>query len=304
MSVIEIKDLSKFYGKFQALDKINLKVDEGEVYGFIGPNGAGKTTTLRILLGLLRKSAGEILILGGDPWDDAVKLHRKLTYVPGEVNLWPNLTGGEVIDLLGKLRGNFNPERKQELLKLFKLDPTKKCSAYSTGNKQKVALISALVTDVELYIFDEPTLGLDPLMEGVFRQCIRELKQDGKTVLLSSHILAEVEALCDRVSIIKEGKIIETGTFAELRHLTRTSITVDSMKPITGLKDMVGVHNLVIEGNHAHFSVDAEKIDSIIKYLTQFGIQSLLSTPPTLEELFIRYYGEYSTDHEDQPESN
>ena len=300
MPVIEIMDLTKYYGKVKALNKVNISVNQGEIYGFIGPNGAGKSTTLRILLGLLRKNGGEVRLMGKDPWHDAVKLHRDLAYVPGEVNLWPNLTGGEVIDLVGRLRGSFTPERREELIKLFKLDPTKKCGAYSTGNRQKVALIAALVSDVDLYIFDEPTVGLDPLMEGVFRKCVKELKKAGKTVFLSSHILAEVEALCDRVSIIREGEIIETGSFQELRHLTRTSITVDTFKPITGLEEIEGVHNLSIEGNHAHFSVDAEKIDTLIKHLTQFGITSLLSAPPTLEELFIRYYGdEYSPSEEE-----
>ena len=301
MSVIEIKDLTKYYGKHRALNKVDLKVEEGEVYGFIGPNGAGKSTTLRIILGMLRKNGGEVILMGQDPWKDAVQLHRRLTYVPGEVNLWPKLTGGEVIDLLGRLRGGFREERLEELIKIFKLDTTKKCGAYSTGNKQKVALIAALVCDVELYIFDEPTLGLDPLMEGVFRKEVKKLKKAGKTVLLSSHILSEVEALCDRVSIIREGEIIETGTFEELRHLTRTSITVDTIKPLTGLEELSGVHSLSIDGTHAHFSVDAEKIDSIIKYLTQFGIQSLLSAPPTLDELFMRYYGdEYAPISEDE----
>lgn len=305
MAVIEIKDLTKYYGKHRALNKVDLKVEEGEVYGFIGPNGAGKSTTLRIILGMLRKNGGEVKLMGQDPWKDAVQLHRRLAYVPGEVNLWPNLTGGEVIDLLGRLRGGFREERREELIKIFKLDPTKKCGAYSTGNKQKVSLIAALVCDVELYIFDEPTLGLDPLMEGVFRKQVKQLKKEGKTVLLSSHILSEVEALCDRVSIIREGEIIETGTFEELRHLTRTSITVDTVQPLTGLEKLMGIHNLSMEDTHAHFSVDAEKIDSIIKYLTQFGIQSLLSTPPTLEELFIRYYGEeyQSTEEEEMAES-
>ena len=292
MAVIEIKNMSKYYGKVKALNKVDLTVEGGEVYGFIGPNGAGKSTTLRIILGMLRKSGGDVRLMGQDPWHDAVKLHHRLAYVPGEVNLWPNLTGGEVIDLLGRLRGGFREERREELLKIFKLDPAKKCSAYSTGNKQKVALIAALVSDVELYIFDEPTLGLDPLMEGVFRKQVKKLKKAGKTILLSSHILSEVEALCDRVSIIREGEIIETGTFEDLRHLTRTSITVDTMQPIIGMEDLSGVHNLSIEGIHAHFSVDAEKIDSVLKFLTQFGVRSLLSTPPTLEELFTRYYGE------------
>lgn len=292
MPVIEIKNLDKYYGKVRALNKVDLTVEKGEVYGFIGPNGAGKSTTLRIILGLIHKDSGEIKLMGQDPWHDAVKLHRRLAYVPGEVNLWPNLTGGEVIDLLGRLRGGFKDEKREELLKRFKLDPTRKCGTYSTGNKQKVALIAALVSDVELYIFDEPTLGLDPLMESVFRKLVKELKKEGKTVLLSSHILSEVEALCDRVSIIREGEIIETGTFGELRHLTRTSITVDTIQPITGLQELEGVHNVDVEGTHAHLSVDAEKIDSVLKFLTQFGIKSLLSAPPTLEELFMRYYGD------------
>lgn len=292
MAVIEIKNLTKYYGKVKALNKVDLTVNEGEVYGFIGPNGAGKSTTLRVLLGLLRKTEGDVRLMGKDPWHDAVQLHRDLAYVPGEVNLWPNLTGGEVIDLIGRLRGGFSNERRGELLKLFKLDPTKKCGAYSTGNKQKVALIAALVSDVDLYIFDEPTLGLDPLMEGVFRKEVKKLKKNDKTVLLSSHILSEVEALCNRVSIIREGEIIETGTFEELRHLTRTSITVDTTQPITGLEELSGVHNLTQEGTHSHFSVDTEKIGYVLKYLTQFGIKSLLSAPPTLEELFMRYYSD------------
>jgi len=291
MSVIEIKNLTKYYGKLRALNDIDIQVEPGEVFGFIGPNGAGKSTTLRILMGMIRKDSGQVSVLGKDPWHDAVELHRRVSYVPGEVNLWPNLTGGEVIDLLGRLRGDFQEERREELIKMFDLDPTKKCGAYSTGNKQKVALISSLVSDVELYIFDEPTLGLDPLMGSLFRDYVRKLKKEGKTVFLSSHILSEVEALCDRVSIIREGRIIETGTFEELRHLTRTSITIDTLKPIIGLENLEGVHNLVMEGNHLHFSVDTEKIDPVLKYLTQFGVISLLSTPPSLEELFIRYYG-------------
>lgn len=290
MAIIEIKNLVKYYGKHQALNRVNLKVEEGEVYGFIGPNGAGKSTTLRIILGMLQKDGGEVKLMGQDPWKDAVNLHQHLAYVPGEVNLWPKLTGGEIIDLLGRLRGGFREERLEELIKVFKLDATKKCDSYSTGNKQKVVLISALVCDVDLYIFDEPTLGLDPLMEGVFRKEVKKLKKAGKTILLSSHILSEVEALCDRVSIIREGEIIETGTFDELSHLTRTTVTVDTLKPIIGLEELSGVHNLSLEGTHAHFSVDTEKIGMVIKYLTKFEIKSLLSAPPTLEELFLRYY--------------
>lgn len=291
MSVIEIEKLTKYYGKVLALDEVNLNVQKGEVFGFIGPNGAGKTTTLRILMGLIRKNKGEVILLGKDPWNDAVELHRRLAYVPGDVNLWPNLTGGEVIDMLGKLRGYFEPERRDELIERFRLDPKKKCGTYSTGNRQKVALIAALVYDVELYIFDEPTIGLDPLMELVFRETVHELKKAGKTVLLSSHILSEVEALCDRVSIIREGQIIETGTFKELRHLTRTSVFLETNKPITGLENIGGIHNLKLQANQAQFSVDSDKIDLILKHITQFQVQSFISKPPTLEELFIRYYG-------------
>ncbi len=292
MNVIEIRSLTKNYGNIHALKNIDLIIKQGEIFGFIGPNGAGKSTTLRIIMGLLKKNGGDLKILGEDPWKNSVKLHRRIAYVPGEVNLWPSLTGGEVIDLLGKLRGEFKSERKKELIKRFKLEPNKKCGTYSTGNKQKVALIAAMVSDVELYIFDEPTLGLDPLMEEVFRECVKELQENGKTVLLSSHILEEVEALCDRVSIIKEGEIIESGTFKELRHLTRTSMTVGSQNPITGLENLDGVHNLIVEGNNFKFSVDSEKIDSVLKYISQFQVNSLISNPPTLEELFIRYYSD------------
>jgi len=300
MAVIEIKNLTKYYGKHRALNNVNLTIEHGEVHGFIGPNGAGKSTTLRIILGMLRKNGGEVSLMGCDPWHDAVKLHSRLAYVPGEVSLWPNLTGGEVIDLLGRLRGGFREERLEELLKRFKLDPTRKCEAYSTGNKQKVAIIAALVSDVELYIFDEPTLGLDPLMKGIFRKEVKKLKMEGATVLLSSHVLSEVEALCDRISIIKEGEIIESGTFDELRHLTRTTIIVDTIQPPHGLEEIAGVHNLTLEGTHAHFSVDAERIGSVLKYLTKFDVHSIISTPPTLEELFMRYYGEEYSEIEEE----
>jgi len=300
MAVIEIKNLTKYYGKHRALNNVNLTIEHGEVHGFIGPNGAGKSTTLRIILGMLRKNGGEVSLMGCDPWHDAVKLHSRLAYVPGEVSLWPNLTGGEVIDLLGRLRGGFREERLEELLKRFKLDPTRKCEAYSTGNKQKVAIIAALVSDVELYIFDEPTLGLDPLMKGIFRKEVKKLKMEGATVLLSSHVLSEVEALCDRISIIKEGEIIESGTFDELRHLTRTTIIVDTIQPPHGLEEILGVHNLTLEGTHAHFSVDAERIGSVLKYLTKFDVHSIISTPPTLEELFMRYYGEEYSEIEEE----
>ena len=290
MSVIQIQNLTKYYGKTLALDSVDLAVEQGEVFGFIGPNGAGKTTTLRILLGLLRKNAGKVSVLGGDPWRDAVALHRRLAYVPGDVNLWPRLSGGEVIDLLARLRGGFDQSRRDELVKRFALDPTRQCRTYSKGNRQKVALIAALVSDVELFILDEPTSGLDPLMEATFRECVAEIKRAGKTVLLSSHILAEVEALCDRISIIKEGKIVETGTLTELRHLTRTSVSVKTRRRITGLNTFPGVHNLTVDGASARFSVDADAINPVMQYLTKFDIRALTSTLPTLEDLFLRHY--------------
>jgi ABC-2 type transport system ATP-binding protein len=290
LSVIHVENLTKSYGKTLALDKVDLEVEQGEVFGFIGPNGAGKTTTLRILLGLLHKNAGHVSVLGADPWRDAVALHRRLAYVPGDVSLWPNLSGGEVIDLLGRLRGGFDQSRRDELLERFKFDPTKPCRTYSTGNRQKVALIAAFISDVELFILDEPTLGLDPLMEAVFRDCIAEVRQAGKTVLLSSHILAEVEALCDRISIINEGTIVESGTLAELRHLTRISVSVETARPVTGLSELPGVHNVRVDGARAHFTVDAGAINRVMEHLTPFDALSLTSAPPTLEDLFLRHY--------------
>jgi len=290
LSVIEIERLTKSYGKTLALNNVDLTVETGEVFGFIGPNGAGKTTTLRILLGFLRKNSGQVSVLGRDPWRDAVALHRRLAYVPGDVSLWPNLSGGEVIDLLGRLRGGFDQSRRNELVERFKFDPTKPCRTYSTGNRQKVALIAAFISDVELFILDEPTLGLDPLMEEVFRQCVAEVRQAGKTVLLSSHILAEVEALCDRISIINEGTIVESGTLAELQHLTRISVTVETARPVTALSELPGVHDIRVDGVRAHFSVDAGAINRAMEHLTRFDVQALTCTPPTLEDLFLRHY--------------
>jgi ABC-2 type transport system ATP-binding protein len=268
-----------------------LAVKQGEVYGFIGPNGAGKSTTIRILLGMLRKSGGEAKLLGGDPWQDAVALHQRLAYVPGDVTLWPNLTGGEVIDFLGGLQGKINPSRRKELLDRFQLDPKKKCRSYSKGNRQKVALVSAFLSDAELMILDEPTSGLDPLMEQVFQACISEVKKQGKTVLLSSHILAEVEALCDRVGIIRQGKIVESGTLEELRHLTRTTVTVELVKS-ANLNQLQGVHDVSRKDEKWRFSVDANAMDAVMNALAPMGIKSLTAEPPTLEELFMRHYGD------------
>ena len=288
---ISISGLSKSFGAAAALNSLDLTVAAGEVHGFLGPNGSGKTTTIRILLGLLRADSGTVRLLGGDPWRDAVELHGRLAYVPGDVTLWPGITGGEVIDLLGRMRGPVDRRRRDDLLHRFDLDPRKKARTYSKGNRQKVALIAALASDAELLLLDEPTSGLDPLMESVFQECIQEIRRDGRTVLLSSHILAEVEALCDRVSIIRLGRTVETGTLRELRHLTRTSITVETAQPPTGLESIPGVHDLAVQDHHARFDVDSAHLDAVISRLATLGVRSLTSTPPTLEEMFLRHYG-------------
>jgi ABC-2 type transport system ATP-binding protein len=289
---ISVSGLVKTFGRTRALDGLDLTVRPGEVHGFLGPNGAGKSTTIRILLGLLRPDSGEVRLLDGDPWRDVTTLHRRLAYVPGDVTLWPNLSGGEVIDLLGRLRGGNDPKRKADLLERFELDPRKKGRAYSKGNRQKVALIAALASDAELLIFDEPTSGLDPLMEEIFQQCVREESENGRTVLLSSHILSEVEALCDRVSIIRKGRTVESGSLADLRHLTRTSITAELAGPPNGLDGLPGVHDAKIDGNRVSLEVDTARLDGLLGELTKSGVRSLTSRPPTLEELFLRHYGD------------
>ncbi|HEX9098238.1 MAG TPA: ABC transporter ATP-binding protein [Candidatus Dormibacteraeota bacterium] len=289
---ISISGLVKNFGSTRALDGLDLSVETGEVHGFLGPNGSGKTTTIRVLLGLLRTNAGTVMLLGGDPWRDAVELHRRLAYVPGEVSLWPNLTGGEVIDLFGRLRGDFNRRRRDELIERFQLDPTKKTRSYSKGNRQKVGLVAALASDAELLLLDEPTSGLDPLMEAVFQDCIREVKTQGRTVLLSSHVLAEVEALCDRLSIIRLGRVVERGTLNELRHLTRTAITAETESPAESLSNLAGVHGLEIDGTKVRFEVDTDHLGAAVRRLGELGVSSLVSHPPTLEELFLRHYGD------------
>jgi ABC-2 type transport system ATP-binding protein len=291
-SVIDVRGLVKTFGSNRALDGLDLSVQPGEVHGFLGPNGAGKSTTIRVLLGLLRKDTGDVRLLGGDPWHDAAELHARLAYVPGDVNLWPNLTGGQVIDLLGRLRGGLDERRRADMLDRFDLDPTKKGRSYSKGNRQKVALVAALASDVELLVLDEPTSGLDPLMESVFRDCVDEFRTEGHTVLLSSHILAEVDRLCDRVSIIRSGKCVESGSLAELRHLTRTSITADLESVPEGLDGLPGVHDVEIDGHRVQLEVDTSRLDPVLDTLQTGGVRSLLSQPPTLEDLFLRHYGD------------
>jgi ABC-2 type transport system ATP-binding protein len=293
---VEVHDLRKAFGHVQALDGLDLTVRAGEVAGFLGPNGAGKSTTIRVLLGLLRADSGTARLLGGDPWHEAVDLHRRLAYVPGDVNLWPNLTGGEAIDLLTRLRGKVDPARKKMLLDRFELDPSKKARTYSKGNRQKVALVAAFASDVELLVLDEPTSGLDPLMESVFTQCVREVTAEGRSVLLSSHILAEVEKLCDTVTIIRAGRTVQSGTLAELRHLTRSSVTAVIGRDPSALSGLAGVHDLVVEptadGPRARFDVDNDHVQPVLRALTDLGLRSVTVTPPSLEELFLRHYGD------------
>ncbi len=277
-----------------ALDGLDLTVRTGEVHAFLGPNGAGKTTTIRILLGLLRKDDGEAVLLGGDPWRDAVSLHRRLAYVPGDVTLWPGLTGGQIIDLLGRLRGGLDAKRRQELTERFDLDPAKKTRAYSKGNRQKIALIAALASDAELLLLDEPTAGLDPLMEAAFRDCVNEERSDGRTILLSSHILAEAEALSDRVTIIRAGRAVETGTLAQMRHLTRDLIEAELAGPVS-LDGVPGVHDLVTDGARLRCEVDHTALNEVLARLTAAGVRSLTCRPPTLEELFLRHYSSERT---------
>ncbi|MFF0290146.1 ATP-binding cassette domain-containing protein [Streptomyces sp. NPDC005262] len=288
---ITVAGLHKSFGRTHALDGLDLAVETGEVHGFLGPNGSGKSTTIRILLGLLRADSGAAQLLGRDPWKDAVELHRRVAYVPGDVTLWRNLSGGEVIDLYGRLRGGLDKQRRADLVERFELDPTKKGRTYSKGNRQKVALVAALASDVDLLILDEPTSGLDPLMEEVFTDLVREAARErGQTVLLSSHILSEIETLCDRVSIIRRGVTVETGSLADLRHLTRTSVTAELAAAPNGLAQLPGVHDLDVQGRRVRLQVDTDKLDAVLRSLTTSGVRSLTSTPPTLEELFLRHY--------------
>jgi ABC-2 type transport system ATP-binding protein len=288
---LEVSNLTKKFGKLTALDGVSLQVNHGEVFGYIGPNGAGKTTTIRVLLGILKATEGSASVFGMDAWKDAVEIHRRVAYVPGDVNLWPNLTGGEVIDLFANLRGKHDKARREKLLEMFDLDPSKKCRTYSKGNRQKVALVAAFASDADLFILDEPTSGLDPLMEQVFQTCILEQKDAGKGIFLSSHILHEVERLCDRVGIIREGKLVETGRLSEMRHLTRIAMGVETERPIDGLAELTGVHGVSErQGGGLSFQVDSEELSSVMEHISKFGLTTLESAPPTLEDLFMRHY--------------
>ncbi len=295
--IIDLQNVAKNFGKVQALSNLDLRIEQGEVHGFLGPNGAGKSTTIRILLGILRHDSGKVRLFGSDPWHDAVALHRRLAYVPGDVELWPNLTGGEAIDLFARLRGRVNEKKRDELIERFDLDPRKKGRTYSKGNRQKVALISALASDVDLLLLDEPTAGLDPLMEAVFQECIREAKDAGHTVLLSSHILAQVEVLADRISIIRKGKIVESGSLTELRHLGRTTVTVTTSQSISDLATAQGVHDLHPEGRQTSMNVDATHLPDVMRELARRDIHTITATPPTLEQLLLRHYGDELNGH-------
>ncbi|MBB3036395.1 ABC transporter ATP-binding protein [Hoyosella altamirensis] len=298
---ILLSGLTKTFGPVRALDALDLEVRAGEVHGFLGPNGAGKSTTLRILLGLLRADSGSASVLGLDPWSDAVELHRRLAYVPGDVTLWPNLTGGEIIDVLSRFRGDADRKRRDELCQRFGLDPTKKARAYSKGNRQKVALVSALASDAELLLLDEPTSGLDPLMEAVFQDYIRELRAEGKTILLSSHILAQVEVLADRMSIIRQGRVVETGTLTDMRHLTRTTVLARTEMPAADIVGLPGVFDVRAVDGRIQFEVEREYLQPTVRYLTDLGLRSLQAHPPTLEQLLLRHYDD-SLDVSSEPQ--
>ncbi|MCT3130683.1 ABC transporter ATP-binding protein [Lactococcus lactis] len=288
--LVEVKGLQKNFCQFQALKDVSFEVNAGEVLGYIGPNGAGKSATIRILLGIIRATQGKVQIFGKDVWQDSIEIHKKIAYVPRDVYLWPNLSGGETIDLFLKLHGASNQEKRDQLIKKFDLNPKKKVRSYSKGNRQKIALIAALATEAELYIFDEPTSGLDPLMEAVFQEEVKALKAAGKAIILSSHILSEVEKLADRVAVIRKGEIVETGTLDDLRHLTRYQYKVETEQEAVGLKELSSVHDLQIKENEATFQADSDAIDEILKTLLLYGVKKLEATPPTLEDLFMRHY--------------
>lgn len=297
--IVSLNKVEKRFGKFQALKNVTFEVKKGEVLGFIGPNGSGKSTTIRILLGMLKKTSGEATIFGKDVWKEDTQIHKDISYVPGDVFLWPNLTGGEIIDLLLRLNGQKRTQKTEELIEKFQLDPKKKARTYSKGNRQKIALVAALSQEAELYIFDEPTSGLDPLNEKSFQEEVLKLKNAGKSILLSSHILSEVEKMCDRIAIIREGEIIETGDLASMRHLTRMQITIETKHPLDGVEQVIGVHKVHFSNTthqEAVLSVDREQMTQIMDFLAEKQIINLISTPPTLEDLFMRYYEKQGAD--------
>ena len=291
-TTIEARGLVKTFGRVRALDGLDLTVNEGEVHGFLGPNGAGKSTAIRVLLGMLRARSGQVSVFGADPWRDAVDIHRRVAYVPGDVALWPNLSGGETIDLLTRLRGGADAAQRKRLLDVFDLDPKKRARGYSKGNRQKVALVAAFAHPADLYIFDEPTSGLDPVMESVFRSEVDRVQKAGATVLLSSHILTEVEQLCERVTIVRAGKAVETGTLTELRHLTRTSVRVITKATEGDLAALAGVHNVRSEASQLAFDLDTDAVQPVLAALAKAGVSAITITPPSLEELFLRHYGD------------
>ncbi|MBO0448225.1 ABC transporter ATP-binding protein [Enterococcus sp. MJM12] len=288
--LIEINNLQKSFGKFQALKDVSFAVAPGEVVGFIGPNGAGKSTTIRTILGILKKDAGHVQVFGKDAWQDSIEIHKRLSYVPGDVALWGNLTGGEIIDLFMKLHGGGSLQKRDELIQKFELDPRKKAKSYSKGNRQKVGLIAALSVDSDLYILDEPTSGLDPLMEAVFQDEVEKIKNAGKSILLSSHILSEVERLADKVVIIREGKIVETGTLQELRHLTRSTVSLVAKGDVASLADVTGVYDFSQKGTEVKFAIDNKALNTILAAVAKFEVEKFEVVPPTLEDLFIRHY--------------
>lgn len=295
MSILEVKHLSKLFGKQAALKDVSFNLGEGEILGFIGPNGAGKSTTIRIILGMLRATEGSVTLFGKDAWDDAVEVHKRIAYVPGDVNLWPNLTGGEVIDLFLSMRGvEVKAAQKEELMREFEFDPTKKCRSYSKGNRQKVALIAAFAAEADLYILDEPTSGLDPLQERVFQEHIKKAKARGASVLLSSHILSEVEELCDTVAIIRKGKIVESGKLDELRHLTRTQVKLQVLESVDHLQEKKYIHEFIKDKDKVFFQLDSNHTDDLIREIQGHGIVKFESTPPKLEDLFMRHYSRSS----------
>ena len=288
--VIEVRDLVKCFGRVRALDGLDLAVNEGEIHGFLGPNGAGKSTTIRILLGILKTDSGTATVFGRDAWRDAVALHREMAYVPGDVTLWPNLTGGEIVDLLARMRGGLDQKRRADLISRFELDPKKKARTYSKGNRQKVSLISAFSSHARLLLLDEPSSGLDPLMERVFRDCVTEARDRGVTVFVSSHILSEVDALCDRVTIIRAGKTVESGSLDQMRHLSRFSVKAELLGAPADLRQISGVDDIVVDGSVLHAQVDPDALNDVIRALATVGVRSLVSQPPTLEEIFLRHY--------------